>query len=34
MSDFIFSALPWVVLGITVAIVLSNINNKKKKKCY
>ena len=32
MSDFIFSALPWVVLGITVAIVLTNINNKKKKR--
>ena len=30
MYDFVFAALPWIAMGITVAIVLVNINNKKK----
>jgi hypothetical protein len=24
MSDFIFAALPWIALGITVAVVVAN----------
>jgi len=30
MRDFIFAALPWIALGITVAMVVANGSNKKK----
>jgi len=32
MYDFIFAALPWIAMGITVAVVLVNVNNKRKGK--
>ena len=32
MSDFIFAALPWIALGITVAVVVANNSSKKKDK--
>ena len=28
MKDFIYAALPWIVMGITVAIAAINFNNK------
>lgn len=30
MKDFILAALPWIVMGVTVAIVMANFSNKKK----
>lgn len=34
MYDFIIAALPWIAMGIAVAIVLANENNKKKVKFH
>lgn len=32
MYDFIIAALPWIAIGIAVAVILANENNKKKEK--
>ena len=33
MKDFIYAALPWIVMGITVAIAAINFNNKQVLEC-
>ena len=34
MYDFVIAALPWIAMGITVALVLANESNKKRGKYY